>query len=55
MNNQCVPNSNKTQKRGKKAELTDEQKTEIKEAFELFDTDRDGELDYHEFKVSNNQ
>ena len=33
-------------------ELSDEQKQEIKEAFELFDTDKDGSLDYHELKVA---
>ena len=33
-------------------ELSDEQKQEIKEAFELFDTDKDGALDYHELKVA---
>lgn len=33
-------------------ELTDEQKQEIKEAFELFDTDKDGYVDYHELKVA---
>ena len=33
-------------------ELTDEQKQETKEAFELFDTDKDGSLDYHELKVA---
>lgn len=32
-------------------ELTDEQKQEIKEAFELFDTDKSGSIDYHELKV----
>ena len=36
----------------KRRELTDEQKQEIKEAFALFDTDKDGFLDYHELKVS---
>ncbi|XP_060752523.1 centrin-3 [Tachysurus vachellii] len=36
----------------KRRELTDEQKDEIKEAFELFDTDKDKELDYHELKVA---
>lgn len=35
----------------KRRELTDEQKDEIKEAFELFDTDKDKEIDYHELKV----
>ncbi|KAK7063568.1 EF-hand [Favolaschia claudopus] len=33
-------------------ELSDEQKQEIKEAFELFDTDGDGAVDYHELKVA---
>ena len=33
-------------------ERTDEQKQEIKEAFELFDTDKDSLLDYHELKVA---
>ncbi|KAF7340972.1 EF-hand [Mycena sanguinolenta] len=33
-------------------ELTDEQKQEIKEAFELFDTDGDGAVDYYELKVA---
>lgn len=33
-------------------ELTDEQKQEIKEAFELFDTDKDGCVDYHELRVA---
>lgn len=36
----------------KKKELTEDQKDEIKEAFELFDTDKDKEIDYHELKVS---
>lgn len=33
-------------------QLTEEQKQEIKEAFELFDTDHDGAIDYHELKVA---
>jgi hypothetical protein len=33
-------------------ELTDEQKQEIKEAFDLFDTDKSGSIDYHELKVA---
>lgn len=32
-------------------ELSDEQKAEIREAFEIFDMDKDGALDFHEFKV----
>ncbi|KAK1229474.1 Calcium-binding component of the spindle pole body (SPB) half-bridge [Marasmius sp. AFHP31] len=33
-------------------DLTEDQKQEIKEAFELFDTDKDGKIDYHELKVA---
>eukprot|EP01006_Ploeotia_vitrea_P029924 TRINITY_DN62384_c0_g1_i1.p1 TRINITY_DN62384_c0_g1~~TRINITY_DN62384_c0_g1_i1.p1 ORF type:complete len:184 (+),score=97.51 TRINITY_DN62384_c0_g1_i1:39-590(+) len=33
-------------------ELTDEQKQEVKEAFDLFDTDKSGSIDYHELKVA---
>uniref|UniRef100_H2VEJ4 Centrin 3 n=2 Tax=Takifugu TaxID=31032 RepID=H2VEJ4_TAKRU len=33
-------------------ELSEDQKHEIKEAFELFDTDKDQEIDYHELKVA---
>jgi hypothetical protein len=36
----------------KRPELTEDQKQEIKEAFELFDTDKDQLLDYHELKVA---
>lgn len=39
-------------KRKKRRALTEEQKHEIKEAFELFDTDKDKEIDYHELKVN---
>ncbi|WFC97820.1 Calcium-binding component of the spindle pole body (SPB) half-bridge [Malassezia yamatoensis] len=34
------------------AELSDDQRAEIQEAFELFDTDKDGAIDYHELKVA---
>lgn len=37
--------------RPQRPELTDEQKQEIKEAFDLFDTDKSGSIDYHELKV----
>jgi hypothetical protein len=40
--------NNQTQNR----QLTEEQKQEIKEAFELFDQDHDGAIDYHELKVA---
>lgn len=32
--------------------VSDDQRQEIKEAFELFDTDKDGAIDYHELKVA---
>ena len=38
--------------RRRKQELTEEQKQEIKEAFDLFDTDKTGTIDYHELKVA---
>lgn len=39
-------------KKKKKRELADEQKQEIREAFDLFDTDKDRAIDYHELKVN---
>ena len=36
----------------KQKELTEEQKQEIKEAFDLFDTDGSGEIDSKELKVA---
>jgi hypothetical protein len=41
----------KTRRRPLRLELSDEQKAEIREAFEIFDMDKDGALDFHEFKV----
>lgn len=38
-------------RRRKRRELTLEQKQEIVEAFDLFDTDKDQEISYYEFKV----
>lgn len=38
-------------KAGLKIELTEEQKQEIKEAFDLFDTDGTGSIDVKELKV----
>ena len=37
--------------RKKRPELSEEQRQEITEAFNLFDTDKDQALDYHELKV----
>lgn len=38
-------------RRRKRRELSEEQKQEIVEAFNLFDADKDQALDYHELKV----
>ena len=35
-------------------EISEEQKQEIKEAFDLFDSDKTGQIDYHELKVLSN-
>lgn len=42
----------KPRRRPQRVELSEEQKQEIREAFDLFDTDRSGSIDYHELKVS---
>ena len=39
-------------KRKARQELSDEQKQEIREAFDLFDTNKTGSIDYHELKVA---
>lgn len=36
---------------GQKYELTEDQKQELKEAFELFDANKTGTIDLHELKV----
>ena len=36
----------------KRRELSEEQKQEIQEAFNLFDSDKDNAIDYHELKVT---
>jgi len=43
--------TNRNRRRPQRLELTDDQKAEIREAFEIFDMDKDGALDFHEFKV----
>lgn len=47
-----VPSSSQRKKTVTKIELTEEQKQEIKEAFDLFDTDGSGTIDVKELKVS---
>ncbi len=39
-------------KKTQKTDLTDEQKQEIRQAFDLFDSDKDGILDSYELKVA---
>ena len=39
-------------KRRDRIEISEEQQQDIKEAFELFDTDKTGSIDYHELKVA---
>ena len=48
----AAPASDKARRRSRRKELTEEQKQEIRDAFELFDTDKDQAIDYHELKVS---
>ena len=45
------PGSGDKGRRRKRRELSDEQKQEVVEAFNLFDTDKDQAIDYHELKV----
>lgn len=45
-------NNNNGSSSQQRTELNDDQRQEIKEAFDLFDSDRDGYLDYHELKVA---
>ena len=45
------PGSVEKGRRRKRRELSEEQKQEIVEAFNLFDTDKDQSIDYHELKV----
>ena len=47
-----VPGSGDKGRRRKRRELSEEQKQEIVEAFNLFDTDKDQAIDYHELKVA---
>lgn len=49
--NYAQPNNNLLARR-RARELTEEQKAEVREAFEIFDMDKDGALDFHEFKVA---
>lgn len=50
--NPAASRSTSQQQQQQQPSLTDDQRQEIKEAFELFDTDKDGAIDYHELKVA---
>lgn len=39
------------QRQQQRREVSEEERQEMAEAFSLFDTDKDGALDYHELKV----
>lgn len=49
---QKMLNAKKSLRRKPKFELSEEQRQEIKEAFDLFDTDKNGAIDTHELKVA---
>nr|ACQ58819.1 Centrin-1 [Anoplopoma fimbria] len=48
----AAPSASQRKKPGPKQELSEEQKQEIKEAFDLFDTDGTGTIDVKELKVA---
>lgn len=41
-----------TKEKSRKFTLSDDQKQEIKEAFDLFDTEKSGKIDFNELKVT---
>jgi len=47
-----VPDYLEKSRRRRRRELSEEQKQEITEAFNLFDSDKDQALDYYELKVA---
>lgn len=46
-----LPSSAGARRKPKRIELSDDQRLEIKEAFELFDTEKSGTIGFHELKV----
>ena len=50
MSSSLLKQSHPAKRRPQRPELADEQKQEIKEAFDLFDINKDGCIDYHELK-----
>ncbi|WVQ72179.1 hypothetical protein IAR50_001724 [Cryptococcus sp. DSM 104548] len=47
-----LPSSHSLPSHANPRALTEDQRGEIREAFDLFDVDKDGAIDYHEFKVA---
>ncbi|PFH49063.1 hypothetical protein AMATHDRAFT_64003 [Amanita thiersii Skay4041] len=48
-----TPGASKAKRRAQsRMEMTEEQQAEAHEAFDLFDADKDGQIDFHEFKVA---
>ena len=47
-----TPKRGSLDKNAARKALTEEQKTELKEAFDLFDSEQTGQIDYHELKVA---
>ena len=45
------PKAQSNLKRVAKVDLSEDQKQELREAFELFDSDKTGSIDLHELKV----
>ena len=50
MSSLTYPNFKQSKRRQPRPEISEEQKLEIKEAFDLFDINKDGSIDYHELK-----
>nr|XP_031861995.1 uncharacterized protein CI109_002408 [Kwoniella shandongensis]KAA5529067.1 hypothetical protein CI109_002408 [Kwoniella shandongensis] len=46
------PTSTLSSQQPSSRQLTEDQRGEIREAFDLFDVDKDGAIDYHELKVA---
>ncbi|GIQ88209.1 hypothetical protein KIPB_010410, partial [Kipferlia bialata] len=44
--------SHRATRRTRRQDLSEEQKHEIREAFDIFDSDKSGRIDYHELKVA---
>ena len=52
MQSRTLAATQKQTKKMTKPKITEEMQHEIREAFELFDSDRSGKIDFHELKVA---